>query len=243
MLIFPAIDIIDGCAVRLIKGDYAQKTIYSENPVEFARAFADAGATCLHMVDLEGAKSGDTPNLDTIRAIAQESGLFTEVGGGIRSREVIEAYLNAGVGRVILGTAAVKDPAFLREAVSTYGEKIAVGVDLLDGMVAIKGWTESSGLAADAFCASLEELGVRTIICTDISKDGMLAGANRELYAHLAESFNMDIVASGGVSSIADIEALRDMGLYAAIVGKAYYEGYIDLKEAIEVAKGEVPSC
>lgn len=243
MLIFPAIDIIDGCAVRLVKGDYNRKTVYSDNPVEFARAFAEAGATCLHMVDLEGAKSGQTPNLATIRAIAQTSGLFTEVGGGIRSMDVVDAYLGAGVNRVILGTAAVKDPAFLREAVSAYGERIAVGVDLLDGMVAIKGWTEASDLTADAFCAQLEQLGVRTIICTDISKDGMLAGANRALYAHLAERFSMDIVASGGVSSLADIEALRDMGLYAAIVGKAYYEGRIDLARAIAVAKGEAASC
>lgn len=238
MLIFPAIDIIDGCAVRLVKGDYARKTVYSDDPVEFARAFAAAGATCLHMVDLEGAKSGDTPNLATISAIAQETGLFTEVGGGIRSMEVVEAYLGAGVNRVILGTAAVKDPAFLREAVGAYGERIAVGVDLLDGMVAIKGWTERSELSADAFCKELEELGVRTIICTDISKDGMLAGANRALYAHLVETFSMDIVASGGVSSLSDIEALRDMGLYAAIVGKAYYEGMIDLAQAIAVAQG-----
>ena len=239
MLIFPAIDIYDGKAVRLTKGDYAQMTIYSDDPVQFARVFQELGASCLHMVDLEGAKMGETPNLDVITRIAQETDLFTEVGGGIRSMDVVARYLDAGVDRVILGTAAVKDSAFLDEALARYGERIAVGVDIADGMVAIKGWTESSGLEALAFCTELDARGVVTIICTDISKDGMLGGANRELYAQLSGTVGMDVIASGGVSTLADVEALRDLGMAGAIIGKAYYEGVIDLAQAIALAQQE----
>jgi len=236
MLIFPAIDLFEGKAVRLFKGDYAQMTVYSEDPAAVAAEFAAQGATCLHLVDLEGARSGDTPNLDTVRRIVSESPLFTELGGGVRSLRVIERYLAAGVDRVILGTAAVTDPVFLREALRSFGSAVAVGVDIRDGRVAIRGWTEQSTLDPFAFCAELQSLGVRTLICTDVSRDGAMQGANRELYRQLSERFSMDITASGGVSSIEDVRALRALGLYGAIIGKAYYTGAISLREAIEVA-------
>ena len=237
MLIFPAIDLYDGKAVRLYKGDYAQMTVYSENPPEIAEAFCQQGAGCLHLVDLEGAKTGETPNIETIRRIRASASLFTEVGGGVRSMTVIERYLEAGIDRVILGTAAVTDPAFLREAVGTYKEKIAVGVDIKDGKVAIRGWLEKSEQDAFDFCARLEEIGVQTIICTDISKDGAMQGTNRALYGELSKTFRLNIVASGGVSSIDDIKALRALDLYGAIIGKAYYTGAIDLRKALEAAK------
>ena len=237
MLIFPAIDLYDGKAVRLYKGDYAQMTVYSENPPEIAETFCQQGADCLHLVDLEGAKTGETPNLDTIKRIRAAAPLFIEVGGGVRSMAVVERYLEAGIDRVILGTAAVTDPVFLREAVETYREKIAVGVDIRDGKVAIKGWTEKSALDAFDFCRELQSLGVQTVICTDISRDGAMQGTNRALYGELSKTFSLNIVASGGVSSIDDIKALRALDLYGAIIGKAYYTGAIDLKEALEAAK------
>ena len=237
MYIFPAIDLFEGKAVRLYKGDYAQMTVYHNDPLAVARDFKAAGATHLHVVDLEGARSGETPNIDTVAALAANSGLFTEVGGGIRSMEVVERYLGAGVGRVILGTAAVNDRAFLECALARYGEKIAVGIDIKDGMVAIKGWTEKSELNALDFCAEMQSLGVKTVICTDISKDGAMKGANHELYRTLSERFDMQIIASGGVSSIEDVERLAALDIHGAIVGKAYYTGAISLARAIEVAK------
>ena len=237
MLIFPAIDIYGGKAVRLYKGDYAQMTVYSERPWEIAADFAASGATCLHLVDLEGAKSGMTPNIDTVKRILAEAKLFTEIGGGIRSMEVVQAYLEAGVDRVILGTAAVTDEAFLRQAVESYGEKIAVGVDIKDCTVAIHGWTQSSGLDAFAFCEKMQEMGVKTLICTDISKDGAMMGTNHALYRELSQRFSMQIIASGGVSSIEDVKRLAALDLYGAIIGKAYYTGAISLAEAIEVAR------
>ena len=237
MLIFPAIDLYDGKAVRLYKGDYAQMIVYSENPPEIAEAFYKAGAECLHLVDLEGAKTGETPNLETISRIRKSAPLFIEVGGGVRSMEVVERYLNAGIDRVILGTAAVTDPVFLRGAVETYKEKIAVGVDIRDGKVAIRGWTEKSELEAFDFCRELQSLGVQTVICTDISRDGAMQGTNRALYGELSKAFSLNIVASGGVSSVDDIKALRALELYGAIIGKAYYTGAIDLREALEAAK------
>ena len=237
MLIFPAIDLYDGKAVRLYKGDYAQMTVYSENPPEIAEAFYHAGADCLHLVDLEGAKTGETPNLETISRIRKSAPLFIEVGGGVRSMEVVERYLNAGIDRVILGTAAVTDPVFLRGAVETYKEKIAVGVDIRDGKVAIRGWTEKSELDAFDFCRELQSLGVQTVICTDISRDGAMQGTNRALYGELSKAFSLNLVASGGVSSVDDIRALRALDLYGAIIGKAYYTGAIDLREALEAAK------
>lgn len=237
MVIYPAIDLYEGKAVRLFKGDYAQMTVYNENPVAVALDFKAAGAACIHLVDLEGAKSGQTPNLATVCAIKKAAGLFCEIGGGVRSMDVVKAYLDAGVDRVILGTAAVTDEAFLKAAVTAYGEKIAVGIDIRDGCVAIKGWTEKSREKAMDFCGKMEQLGVRTIICTDISRDGAMQGTNHELYRELSERFDLNTIASGGVSSIDDVRKLAAMNIHGAIIGKAYYTGAIDLKEAIEVAK------
>ena len=236
MLIFPAIDLYGGKAVRLYKGDYDKMTVYSEHPAEVARDFAACGARQMHLVDLEGAKCGETPNLGTVLALKRESGLFCEVGGGIRSMEVVRRYLDGGVDRVILGTAAVTDPDFLREAVAAYGEKIAVGADLRDGFVAVKGWTERSALRAMDFCAAMQEAGVRTLIVTDISRDGAMQGANAELYAAISQRFSMNLIASGGVSSLDDVRRLAAMNLHGAIIGKAYYTGAIDLRRALEVA-------
>lgn len=237
MIIYPAIDLYEGKAVRLFKGDYAQMTVYSDDPPRIARAFKAAGATHIHLVDLEGARAGRPANLGTIRNIIAASGLFTQVGGGIRDMETVEQYLSIGVDRVILGTAAVEDPAFLEEALSQYGERIAVGVDLKDGYVAIKGWTEKSRLTAEAFFGRMERLGVKTVICTDISRDGAMKGTNRGLYKALSEQYSIGLIASGGVSSMEDVAALREMDLHGAIIGKAYYIGAIDLHQAIEVAK------
>ena len=237
MLLYPAIDLYEGKAVRLLKGEYQKMTVYSENPAEVAKDFQKAGATSIHLVDLEGAKFGTAPNLDTIAAILRETNLFVEVGGGIRSMEVIEKYLSLGVDRVILGTAAVTNRAFLEEALRTYGERIAVGVDLKDGYVAIKGWTETSAWTADAFFADLQKLGVQTVICTDISRDGAMQGTNRELYRTLSERYPIQLIASGGVSDLEDVRALKEMNLYGAIIGKAYYTGAIDLREALEVCR------
>ncbi len=237
MLIYPAIDIISGKAVRLFKGDYAQMTVYNDNPVEVALDFLNSGATRIHLVDLEGAKSGETPNIETVMNIKKQTGLFCEIGGGVRSLEIIDRYISAGVDRVILGTAAVTNEGFVEQAVKKYGEKIAVGIDIKDGLVAIKGWTETSDVDAFAFCEKMQNIGVKTIICTDISKDGAMQGTNHELYKELSKKFSLDIIASGGVSSIDDIKKLAALGLHGAIVGKAYYTGAINLKEAIEVAK------
>ena len=237
MILFPAIDLYEGKAVRLYKGDYAQMTVYSEHPEEIARDFAAQGATHAHLVDLEGAKSGATPNLDTVLRIREAAGLFCEIGGGIRSMETVKTYLSAGLDRVILGTAAVEDPAFLRAAVDAFGEKIAVGVDVRDGFVAIRGWMEKSALGFMDFCREMERTGVKTLICTDISRDGAMRGTNREMYRQLSETLGLQITASGGVSSLDDVRSLRQMGLYGAIIGKAYYTGDIDLKKAIEVSR------
>lgn len=237
MNIFPAIDLYEHKAVRLFKGDYAEMTVYSDNPIEIARDFEAKGAKFIHIVDLEGAKNGETPNFDTVREIAQNTGLFCEIGGGIRSLDTVEKYLSAGLDRVILGTAAVNDEEFLRTAVNKYGDKIAVGVDIKDGFVAVKGWTEKSEYSCFDFCEKMREIGVKTLICTDISRDGAMKGTNRQLYKELSEKFDMNITASGGVSSLEDIKALRQLKLYGAIIGKAYYIGAIDLVDALEAAK------
>ena len=237
MLIFPAIDLYEGKAVRLYKGDYEQMTVYSDSPIELVEDFVEQGAKYLHLIDLEGAKTGQTPNLELIRDIRALSPLFTQVGGGIRSMDVVDAYLNAGVDRVILGTAAVTDPVFLEEAIKEFGEKIAVGADIKNGYIAISGWTESSGIDAFSFCRRMQDLGVKTLICTDISRDGAMQGTNRNLYRTLTRRHNMNIIASGGVSTIEDIRALREMEVYGAVIGKAYYTKAIDLREAIEVAR------
>ena len=237
MKLYPAIDLYEGKAVRLYKGEYQQMTVYNENPVAVALDFQSAGAECIHLVDLEGAKFGTTPNLSVIRGIVEATDLFVEVGGGIRTMETIEAYLSIGVSRVILGTAAVTDRAFLEAALQKYGERIAVGVDLKDGFVAIKGWTEKSQWTADSFFADLEKLGISTVICTDISRDGAMQGTNRELYKELSAKYNIQLIASGGVSSLEDVQALNEMNLHGAIIGKAYYTGAIDLKKALEVCR------
>jgi len=236
MLIYPAIDLYEGKAVRLYQGDYSQMTVYSTDPAQVALDFRAKGAAQVHLVDLEGAKSGTTPNFDTVCAIKERSGLFCEVGGGIRTMEVVDRYLRAGIDRVILGTAAVTQPDFVQAAVERYGERIAVGVDLRDGFVAIKGWTEQSSLEAGSFCQRMCSLGVSTIICTDISKDGAMEGANHRLYRDLSRRFPLQLIASGGVSSLEDVRKLRELELYGAIIGKAYYTGAVDLAEAIEVA-------
>ena len=237
MFIFPAIDLYEGKAVRLMRGDYAQMTVYSENPAEIACDFESQGASHIHIVDLEGAKFGTTPNLDTIARIIQSCDMFVEVGGGIRSMDVIEKYIGIGVDRVILGTAAVINDEFLRSAVAKYGDKIAVGVDIRDGYVAIKGWTEKSEFTALDFCKKMQNIGVGTLICTDISKDGAMEGTNRELYRELSLKFKMNITASGGVSTIDDIRALKALDIYGAIIGKAYYTGAISLREAVEASR------
>ncbi len=237
MLIFPAIDLYGGKAVRLYKGDYEQMTVYSDDPLSVARDFEAKGAKWVHLVDLEGAKFGTTPNIDVVASIAKETSLFCEIGGGIRNMETVEKYFAAGVDRVILGTAAVTDESFLKDAVAKFGEKIAVGVDIKDGMVAIKGWIEKSEIEAFDFCKKMQNIGVKTIICTDISKDGAMKGANHALYRQLSEKFDMQIVASGGVSSMEDVEKLAVLDIYGAIMGKAYYTGTIVLEEAILAAE------
>lgn len=237
MNIFPAIDLFDKKAVRLFKGDYNQMTVYSDNPIEVARDFEKSGAKYIHMVDLEGAKDGTTPNIEVVSDIAKNTSLFVEIGGGIRSMETVERYLNAGVSRVILGTSAVTDEDFLISAVEKYGDKIAVGADVKDGYIAIKGWLEKSAYTLDSFFEKMQKLGVKTIICTDISKDGAMKGTNLQMYRELSKKYSLDIVASGGVSAIDDIKELRKMELYGAIIGKAYYTGAINLADAIEVAK------
>ena len=240
MYLIPAIDLIGGKAVRLKKGDYQQVTVYSDSPVEVAKSFEEAGAKFLHVVDLDGAKEGTTTNFETICEILRQTKLSVEIGGGIRDIQTVQKYVEAGADRVILGTAAVTDPSFLKEAVEKYGEHITVGVDIKDGMVAIKGWTEVSKLSCFDFCRSLQELGVKTVICTDISKDGMMSGTNLTLYQKLATAFSMDIIASGGVSSEEDIRALMNMKVFGAILGKALYTGAIDLKQAILMTEGTV---
>ena len=239
MNIFPAIDLFEGKAVRLYKGLYNEVTVYNNDPLSVALDFEAAGAKYLHLVDLEGARDGGTPNIEVIKRIREGTSLFIEVGGGIRSLAVIEKYLSIGVSRVILGTAALTDRDMLKTALSLYGEKIAVGADLKDGNIAIKGWTERSDVSLDEFMSDMQSLGVKTVICTDISKDGAMIGTNRELYRELSEKYDIDIIASGGVSSLDDVKALAEMQLYGAIIGKAYYTGAIRLTEAIALAGGE----
>lgn len=237
MILFPAIDLYEKKAVRLLKGDYEKMTVYSEDPLAVAEDFVRCGADHIHLVDLEGAKIGMTPNLSVVERIAQTTGLFVEIGGGIRTMETAERYFACGVSRVILGTAAVQDEAFLEEAVQRYGEKIAVGADVRDGMIAIKGWLEKTELTLEAFVEKMEKIGVRHMICTDISRDGAMQGTNRQLYRQLSEQYDLHLTASGGISTLADIRALKQMNLYGAIIGKAYYTGAVDLREAIEVAR------
>ena len=222
MIIFPAIDLYDKKAVRLYKGDYENMTVYSENPIEIAKDFEKCGATHIHMVDLEGAKDGTTPNISIVSQVAKETSLFVEIGGGIRNIEIAQKYIDAGVSRIILGTAAVEDENFLKECIEKFGDKTAVGADVKDGYIAIKGWTQKSKLTLDDFLLKMQKLGVKNVICTDISKDGAMKGTNLELYRELSKKYSLDITASGGVSTIEDIKNLREMDLYGAIIGKAY---------------------
>lgn len=239
MNIIPAIDLIDGKAVRLQKGDYNKVTVYSDAPEKVARYFYDCGARYLHVVDLDGAKSGNADNYETIKKILAAADLSVEVGGGIRSMDVVRKYVDAGVDRIILGTAAITSPDFLEKAVELYGERITVGVDIKDGMVAIKGWTELSDVSCEDFCRRLEKIGVKSVICTDISKDGMMAGTNLELYRRLNNDFSINIIASGGVSTLDDVRALNEMKVFGAILGKAIYTGAISLTDAIRITEGE----
>jgi len=233
MTIYPAIDIYGGKAVRLKRGDYEQMTVYSDDPASVARGFRDAGATALHIVDLEGARDGKPANFDIIKRIAVESGMDIQVGGGIRTVSEIEKYLAIGVRRVILGTAAVTAPGFIREMARVFGDAIAVSADINDGFIAIKGWTELSDKDAPGFCRHIGEIGVKTLICTDISKDGLLEGTNIELYRTLREELKIALIASGGITSIEEIQALSALGMDGAILGRALYEGNIDLAEAL----------
>ena len=245
MIIYPAIDLYDGKAVRLFKGDYEQMTVYSEDPPQIAEKFIAAGADHIHVVDLEGARDGGTPNFGTVTAIKKaaeaasaDTGLkpFVEIGGGIRDIDTVKKYLDAGIDRVILGTAAVKDPDLLKSVIAEYGERAAVGIDVRDGFVAIKGWTELSEFKLDEFAKKMQQSGVKTIICTDISRDGAMRGSNRRMYKDLSEALDIEIVASGGVSTIEDVRALAEMDIHGAIIGKAYYTGAIDLAEAVRAA-------
>ena len=236
MKIFPAIDLRDGKAVRLYQGDYDQMTVYSDSPVEVAKSFKAKGADCLHLVDLDGAKDGRLVNFDTIKEIVEEVDMYVEVGGGIRDEERIRQYLDLGVGRVILGTIAVKNPEFLEAMVTKYGEKIAVGVDARDGFVAINGWKEITDRESFEFCRYLRDIGVRSIIYTDISRDGGLEGTNMEAYRKLQEIEGLEVTASGGISFEEEITALRDVAA-AAILGKAIYSGKLDLERAVKLAE------
>lgn len=237
MNIFPAIDLYDKKAVRLLKGDYSKMTVYSDDPLKVAQDMEKKGAKFIHMVDLEGAKNGDTPNLSVVRRVAQGTSLFVEIGGGIRRIETVVKYFECGVDRVIIGTAAVTDEVFLKEAVERYGEKIAVSADVRDGYIAIKGWLETSRVSFEDFMDRMQQIGVKTMICTDISKDGAMKGTNLNMYNRLCKRYNMQIVASGGVSDMKDVKNLAGMNIYGAIIGKAYYTGAIDLTKAIEVAE------
>ena len=239
MNIFPAIDLYGGKAVRLYKGDYANMTVYSDDPVSVAMDFEKCGAEYIHVVDLEGAKIGSPCAYETVKSILTNTSLKLEIGGGIRNEEMIKAYVDLGVDRVILGTAAVNNEAFMSEMAEKYGSRLAVGVDIKDGYVAIKGWTEKSNITCDRMFSYVTSLGISRVICTDVSKDGAMQGTNRDLYAELSKKFNTNIIASGGVSTLDDIKALNSMGIFGAIIGKAYYTGAIDLSEAIRITKND----
>ena len=241
MYILPATDLYNGKVVRLYKGDYDQMTVYSDKPLQIARSFADCGAEFLHVVDLEGARDGTTPNRRVVEKLVEKSGMSVEIGGGVRTEDTVRTYIDIGVERVILGTSAVTDPVFLEKMIDRYGDRIAVGVDIRDGFVAIKGWTESSEVTCNAFFSRLQQLGAVTVICTDISRDGAMSGTNLQLYKGLSNRYSMQIIASGGVSTLEDIIALREMELYGAILGKALYTGDIDLKDAVKLARVNRP--
>ena len=236
MIIFPAIDLYDGRAVRLLHGDYNKMTVYSNSPLLVALDFVSCGAEAVHIVDLQGARDGTTPNFDAVLKIKKESGLFCEVGGGVRSMDVIDRYIDSGIDRVILGTSALNDVDLLVKALEKYGDKIAVGADIKNGKIAVKGWLESSDTDIYTFCDKMQSYGVKTLICTDISTDGALKGTNRALYKELTAKYGMDITASGGVSTLEDIKELKACGCYGAIIGRAYYEKKMALRKAVEIS-------
>lgn len=236
MVILPAIDLRDGKVVRLLKGDYNKMTVYGDDPLAVAMSFKNSGAKWIHTVDLDGAKDGDTPNFQIISEIAAKSGLKVEVGGGIRSIPTVDKYIAAGVSRVIIGTAAVTNSDFVADAVAKYGDKIAVGIDVLEGHVAIHGWTETTSETLLEFCAKMENIGITTVICTDISKDGAMQGANHDMYRALSEATDMNIIASGGVSSLDDVQILVETGVWGAILGKAIYTGAVSVEAALAAA-------
>lgn len=237
MIILPAIDLYEGKGVRLMQGDYSRMTVYLSDPVSGAKQMEADGAEWIHLVDLEGAKAGHPCNQETIAAIRKETRLKMEVGGGIRSLEVIASYLDAGIDRVILGTKALEDDAFLKEAVRRFGDHAAVGADVRNGMIATHGWQKTTGTSLNDFLDHLEEIGIGTVIVTDISKDGAMQGTNRALYESLKDQSHLNVIASGGISSLEDLRALEQMDLYGAILGKAMYTGAVNLKEALALGK------
>lgn len=239
MELLPAIDMIDGCAVRLTQGNYDAKKVYDQNPVDVAKRFEEAGALWIHMVDLDGARLGTPKNAHIVEAVASKTNLHIEIGGGVRTLSSVASYLDAGASRAIIGTAAVKDPEFLKQALSTYKEQVAVGVDVLDEYVRVSGWEERTEIKLFDFCKQLESLELQTLICTDISKDGMLGGTNVVLYERLVQNFSFDVIASGGISSVDDLGALIKCGAHGAILGKAMYEGVLSLQDALAYIKGE----
>ena len=237
MHILPAIDLRGGNVVRLLRGDYSKEKIYSDSPLAVAKDFENKGAKWLHMVDLDGALSGGNENLEKVTEIINNTSLCVEIGGGIRDMASVEKYISVGAARVIIGTAAVQNPEFLREAVLKHGEKIAVGIDIKGDKVATHGWTVTSDINYMDFCKKIQDMGVKTVICTDISKDGAMQGTNRALYSRLCKEFDMNFIASGGISTLDDLKAVKAAGVWGAILGKAIYTGAISLCEALEVGK------
>lgn len=234
MIIFPAIDILKGKCVRLIQGDYNQEKVYGDSPVAMAKKWEEKGAEYIHIVDLDGAKSGDSINKSVIKEIAENVNIPVQVGGGIRSLDIISFYLNSGVSRVIIGTAAIQDPEFLKEAVNQYGDKIAVSLDARNGFVATDGWTDTSEVKAIDLVKQLEQIGVKTIVYTDIAKDGMLQGPNLEEQRAINNATSMNVIASGGVTTKEDVNNLQTLDLYGTIIGKALYDGKLDFETVVE---------
>ncbi|BAQ11886.1 phosphoribosylformimino-5-aminoimidazole carboxamide ribonucleotide isomerase [Bacillus sp. OxB-1] len=237
MILFPAIDIRGGKCVRLIQGDYDQEVVYNDSPTEMAKEWQRQGAEFIHVVDLDGAKTGDSLNREAIEEIAKSVEVPVQVGGGIRSMEIVDSHIANGVSRVIIGTAAIQDKQFLKEAVEKYGSKIAVSIDARNGFVATDGWTETSEVKAVDLLAELVEIGVETVVYTDIAKDGMLQGPNFQELDVMNNASTIDIIASGGVSTEEDIRKLREMNMYGAIIGKALYEGKLSLEKVLEESK------
>lgn len=233
MYIYPAIDLYNGACVRLVKGDFNQKTVYSHQPVEIAKKFMESGANKLHVVDLNGAESDNNANYEMVKRIVKAVDISVQVGGGVRSLKSAQKYLSIGVDRVIIGTKAVEDIGFLTQLIDKFGDRLVVAVDVKDGFVAINGWKDKSEIPIMDFINQLQQVGVKRIICTDISRDGLLQGSNIELYKEIQRTYNMELIASGGVSSIEEIKTLESEGLFGVILGKALYEKKFTLEEAL----------